>query len=263
MKKIILLFGILCFALFLMAQKKIVPKVSTITHKLGDDYTRIKIFQYGKKKDLVFINLHSDETTSIAGAENLLQTRGGLLIKLENNNQRNIMFRLNNSVFTFDPNRIFSQTGIENTLTRFKKISDEAMEEVKNFANHILELLPKEPHCVIALHNNTDGDLSVNSFLPGNQYETDAKNVYADKKQDPDDFFLTTDSVLFHQLSAEKYNMVLQDNLLVQQDGSLSVYFGEKNIRYLNCETEHGKTRQYEEMLNAALKYLGQKNSTD
>lgn len=261
MKKIILLFGTLCCALFLTAQKKFVPKISTIVHKLGDDRTRIKIFQYGKKNDIVFINLHSDETTSVTGAEKLLQTRGGLLIKLENNKKRNIGFSLDNIAYTFDPNRIFSQTGIEHTLSRFKNISNRAVTEVKKLANHILELLPKEPYCVIALHNNTNGNLSVNSFLPGNQYETDAKKVYANENQDPDDFFLTTDSILFHQLSAEKYNIVLQDNLLVQQDGSLSVYFGEKKICYLNCETEHGKTTQYEKMLNVALKYIGQRNN--
>jgi len=242
-----------------MAQKEIIPKVTTIIHKLGDEHTRIKIFQYGKKKDIVYINLHSDETTSVAGVEKLLQTRGGLLIKLENNNKRNISFRLQGNVYTFDPNRIFSKTGIEHTLERFKNTSNRATAEVEKFANRILDLLPKEPHCVIALHNNTEGNLSVTSFLPGNQYETDAKKVYADDSQDPDDFFLTTDSLLFEQLAAEKYNTVWQDNLLVQQDGSLSVYFGEKDICYLNCETEHGKTKQYEEMIRVALNHIGQR----
>lgn len=262
MKNLFLLITALCCASFLIAQKEIIPEISTVIHKLGDHNTRIKIFQYGKKKDIVFINLHSDETTSVAGVEKLLQTKGGLLIKLENNNKRNISFMLRGSVYTFDPNRIFSKTGIERTLERFKNISDEAIAEVEKFANHILKLLPKEPHCVIALHNNTEGNLSVTSFLPGNQYETDAKKVYADDDQDPDDFFLTTDSLLFEQLAAEKYNTVWQDNLLVQQDGSLSVYFGEKNICYLNCETEHGKVKQYEAMISAALKYMDQRKNS-
>ena len=259
MKRIFLLIAVLCCALFLMAQKAIIPKVTTVFHKLGDDHTRIKIFKYGKKKDVVFINLHSDETTSVAGVEKILQTQGGLLIKLENNNKRNISFRLQRSIYTFDPNRIFSKIGIEHTLERSKNISDRAIAEVEKFANHILKLIPKESQCIIALHNNTEGNLSVNSFLPGNQYETDAKKVYANDSQDPDDFFLTTDSLLFEQLAAEKYNIVWQDNLLVQQDGSLSVYSGEKGICYLNCETEHGKVKQYEDMINAALKYIGQK----
>lgn len=263
MKKTILFFCVLVSAFTLLAQKNIVPKVSTIVYKLGNDRIPIKLFQYGKKKDIVFINLHSDETTSVTAAKKFLQANGGLLIKLENNNKRNIRFRLNKKVFTFDPNRIFSKTGIKRTLARFNSINDNAVEEVNKFAIHILKLIPKESHCVIALHNNNEGGLSIHGFLPGNQYETDAKKVYADDAQDPDDFFLTTDSLLFEQLSAEKYNIVWQDNLLVQQDGSLSVYFGEKNTCYLNCETEHGKISQYAEMLKASLKYIDQrKNNT-
>ena len=243
----------------LPAQQKLVPRITTITHKLGDDHARIKIFKYGSRKDIVFINLHADETTSIAEAQKLLQQRGGTLVKLENNNQRNIRFKLKGSLYTFDPNRIFSKQGIAKTLAGFKNVNDLAVREVEKFASKILDLLPEETRCFIALHNNTDGNLSINSFLAGNEYARDAKKVYANEKQDPDDFFLTTDSLLFEQLSAEKYNTILQDNLNVQQDGSLSVYFGEKNICYLNCETEHGKAKQYEEMINAALRYAGSK----
>jgi hypothetical protein len=98
MKKIILFFTTLCCALSLIAQKKYIPKITTILHKLGNDHIQLKISQYGKNKDIVYINLHADETTSIAGAENFLQTRGGLLIKLENANKRNISFRLKGGI---------------------------------------------------------------------------------------------------------------------------------------------------------------------
>ena len=243
-----------------MAQKKNIPKATTIIHKLGDDHIRLKIFQYGKNKDIVFINLHADETTSVTATEKLLQTREGLLIKLENDNKRNISFKLDGGFYTVDPNRIFSRNGIRLSLSHFKNISNNAVAEVEKLATRILELLPKEPFTVIALHNNTDGNLSVKSFLPGNEYEKDAQKIYTDDSQDPDDFFLTTDSLLFYQLSAKKYNTVWQDNLRVQQDGSLSVYFGEKNICYLNCETEHRKLQQYEEMITVALKYISQRN---
>ena len=253
-----LLFLVFSFTLFLMAQKKNITQTNIIIHKLGDDYIRLKIFQYGKKKDIVFINLHAGETTSVTATEKLLQTGEGLLIKIENNNKRNIRFRLGISFYTFDPNRIFSQNGIRQALKGPNPISNKAIEEVEKFANHLLKLLTKEPYCIIALHNNTEGGFSVNSFLPGGEFETDARKVYTGEDQDPDDFFLTPDSILFHQLSSEKYNTVWQDNLRVQQDGSLSVYFGEKNICYLNCETEPGKLSQYKKMITVALKYIGQ-----
>lgn len=252
-----------CCAIDVMAQQKFVPVITTLTHQLGDDNVHIKLYQYGPDKDAVYINLHSDETTSVEAAKKLLETKGGLLIKLENGNKRNITFLLDGAVYAFDPNRIFSRAGIEHTLDRFKNKSENAIAEVEEFAAYILSHFPNDITCVIALHNNTEGNLSVNSYQPGNIYASDAKKVYANAKQDPDDFFLTTDSLLFEQLSREKYNTVWQDNLLVQQDGSLSVYCGEKNIRYLNCEAQHGKVRQHIQMLRVALKYIRPKSSKE
>jgi hypothetical protein len=48
----------------------------------------------------------------------------------------------------------------------------------------------------------------------------------------------------------------LQDNVKVNKDGSLSVYYGELNRRYINIETQHGKTTQYKEMLGKLMYFL-------
>lgn len=257
MKKIILLFSTFFYVLTTNSQEKYIPVISAHYYKLGDSQITIKLFQYGKKRDIVFVNLHDNEATSVTATKKLLQTKGGVLIKLENKNKRTIHFRLEGSYYTFDPNRIFSKAGIRQTLKRFNKtINNKAASEVEKFATRIINLFPKGTDCIIALHNNKEGGFSVSSYLTGEEYGTDAKKVYANESHDPDDFFLTTDSLLFHQLSLEKYNTVWQDNLLVRQDGSLSVYFGEKNFCYLNCETQFGKIKQYEEMLNIALKYI-------
>jgi hypothetical protein len=262
MKNILLLFAG-SFSIFtLLAQEKLIPKLAHVTHKLGDNRIRINIYKYGSRRDIVFINLHANETTSVNAAQKLLEIRGGILIALENDKKRNIGFNLNRRGYTFDPNRIFSRNGIRKTLAGFMNISEMAVNEVEKFASRIISILPQDSYCIIALHNNTDGNLSVNSFLEGNEYETDARQVYANEDQDPDDFFLTTDSLLYEQLSAEKYNIIWQDNLRVQQDGSLSVYAGEKNICYLNCETEHGKSKQYEEMIRTAWQYIDQKKNS-
>ena len=93
-------------------------------------------------------------------------------------------------------------------------------------------------------------------IMPGNIKETDAKKISVNAFRDADDLFLTTDSILFHQLSAKNYNCIWQDNENVSKDGSLSVYCGENGIRYLNCETEHGKTGQYLEMIMTASGYI-------
>jgi hypothetical protein len=256
MKNFYLTLVISCLVGCLPAQDKFSPRSTTLSHLMGDSTVRISVSAYGNRNDIVFINLHSDETTSVESAEKLLAKRGGLLIRIENNNKRNITFGLKGQSYTFDPNRMFSRKGIEASLGRFKNTGPEAVDEVEKLASRVIALIPGDNVCVVALHNNTEGRLSIQSYMPGNEYGADAQEVFANHHKDPDDFFLTTDSLLFQQVSSAQYNSVLQDNKMVQQDGSLSVYFGEKNKCYLNCETEHGKLETYNDMLSAAIRCI-------
>jgi hypothetical protein len=240
---------------------KYVAKVKTIYCKLGNSIIRLKTFQYGSAKDLVMINLHDDEMTSVIVAKKFLQANGGLLIKIENTNQRNINFWLADRSYTFDPNRMFSRRGISKSLEESGNVSDIAINEVEKFCKRILKLIPATPTCVIGLHNNTAAEFSITSYLPGSERATDAKQVYRNAFQDADDLFLTTDSLLYKQLSAAKYNVLWQDNTNAEKDGSLSIYCGEKNIRYLNCETQHGKVKQYTRMLTTASTYIERVNA--
>lgn len=225
------------------------PVVSTITHKLGDRNIKLTTLQYGDTKDIVYVSLHDDEVTSVTSVKRLLERQPGLLIRIENNKTRNIKFRLDGKYYTFDPNRMFSRVGIIQTLTMFGRVSLKAVDEIEKFANRVLQLIPENPACIIALHNNTNGKFSVNSYLPGNIREKDAKRLYINPEEDPDDVFLTTDSILFENLSFDNYNTILQDNENAKKDGSLSIYCGERGIRYVNCETEHGHDIQYQQMI--------------
>lgn len=264
MRKVLIFLAAIIWSFFAPAQMnngsvadtRLTPLVNTITHRLGDDEISIKTLQYGDTKDIVFISLHDNEATSVDGSKRILESRGGLLIQIGNNSKRNITFRLDGRSYTFDPNRIFSRNGIELTLKRFDNTGDKAATEIEVFADRLLQLIPKNSFCVIALHNNTNNDFSVQDYLPGKEKATDASQINIGTGKDADDFFLTTDSLLFQLLSAQDYNIILQDNQKATQDGSLSVYFGEKNIRYINCETEHGKLKQYEEMLGVAVQCL-------
>ena len=240
--------------------KKLIPKVSLVTYKLGSTDIELKMLQYGPGSNCVFINLHDDESTSVEGVASALENYGGTLITIENNGKRNIQFRYHGKNYSVDPNRIFSRTGIRKTLALPEIANQKLIDEVEKFASRILKLLPAETKFVVALHNNTNGNLSVSEYLPGSKREKDAKKVFVAAGQDPDDFFLTTDSLFFQHLSAGNFNSVLQDNITVEQDGSLSVYFSGKDISYLNCETEHGKLSQCEKMIAAALQYITAKN---
>jgi hypothetical protein len=232
------------------------PAEKTILHKLGDRTISFKVVQYGQSVSTCCINLHDDEKTAVQAARSVLEQTGGVLIKIENNARRIISFPFKGVVYSFDPNRIFSRAGIDVTLQAKGKKNPLAIMEVEKFAAHLLELIPDSASCVVALHNNTDGDFSVKTYKNGGKRQNDAKEVYEDNWQDADDIALTTDEILFNQMSAFGYNSILQDNVKVNKDGSLSVYYGEQNKRYINIETQHGKTVQYKEMLSKLLYFL-------
>jgi hypothetical protein len=225
----------------------------TIFYDLAGTIVPIKIQQYREKNDIVFINLHDDEITSVDAAKRVLEEYGGLLIEVENNAQRNIRFKLDRYVYNVDPNRIFSQEGIKKSLDQPGRISCKAVDEVEKLGQRIIQLIPEEAKCIIALHNNAPDLFSVTEYAPGNKRSVDCKKVYINAEQDADDFFLTTDNHLYEKLADKGYNTILQDNKYCTEDGSLSVYCGKKNIRYVNCETEHGKAEQYYEMMKALI----------
>ena len=238
------------------------PAEKIITHKLGDKIISLKVVQYGDVLNNCCINLHDDETTAVKAARTVLEQKGGLLIKIENNAQRMISFPFKGVTYSFDPNRIFSKKGIGLTLKAKGKINPLAIAEVEKFATLLLQLIPDSATCIIALHNNSDGDFSVKTYQAGGTRQLDAKQVYADNWQDVDDIALTTDETLFNQMSAFGYNSILQDNIKVKKDGSLSVYYGELNRRYINIETQHGKTVQYKEMLEKLIYFLEEEKKT-
>ncbi len=230
----------------------------TIFYNLAGNIVPIKITQYGERADIVFINLHDDEITSVDAAKRVLEEYGGLLIEVENNAQRNILFKLDRYFFKVDPNRIFSEEGIKKSLEQLGRTSDKAVDEVEKLGQRIVQLIPEETTCIIALHNNTPDLFSVTEYAAGNIRSVDSKKVYINTEQDTDDFFLTTDNNLYEKIANKGFNTILQDNKNCTEDGSLSVYCGRRNIRYVNCETEHGKTEQYYEMMKALMVVLYQ-----
>jgi hypothetical protein len=202
------------------------------------------------------INLHDNETTSVKAARAWLEEHGGLLIKFENNNQRTIRFNFKGQRYEFDPNRIYTREGITATMNEFGRFTEAAADAVEQFAARVLQLIPEKNTCIVALHNNTDGLFSVTSYLPGHEREGDARMVTAQPEQDADDIFLTTDSLLYGELAGAGYNSIWQDKDHVKKDGSLSVYCAQKGLRYLNCETQHGKVEQYAAMIKVFGTYL-------
>jgi len=139
-------------------------------------------------------------------------------------------------------------------------MSQKAADEIARLGERILDLIPEKTKCIVALHKNTPAQFSATDYALKNKRSSDSKKVYLNPEKDTDDFFLTTDPYLYESLADKKFNTILQDNKRCAEDGSLSVYCGKKNIRYVNCETEHGKTDQYYDMLTQLTLILSNKN---
>ncbi len=227
-----------------------------IYYQLGETQIPIHIHQFGDKNEFVFINVHDNEFTSVEAALPVLQKTGGLLIRIENDGERVIRFRFRGSRFGFDPNRMFSDTGILETMKDQGRFDEAAAAEIDRFAERFLSLIPANSRYLVALHNNTNGGFSINSYQAGGEYEKDALKIHRNPKEDPDDLVLTTNEKIYRVSVKLGYNSILQDNLHATRDGSLSIWAGENNWKYLNLETEHGKMGKYREMLSALVKKL-------
>lgn len=235
------LFIILTYILSLAAcpQQKAKPQVEKLRFPLGDKEVVFTKTVYKNAGDTIFLQLHDNELTAEASVLEYISDAGGVLLSIENEGSRNVSFTLQNTSYTFDPNRIFTAAGLQATLQRLGDSSPEAMAAVKAFADSILNHLPQSA-LIIAVHNNTDENFSINSYVSDTTYMRDAAAVHTNPSHDVDDFFLTTDTGLYSQLVALNYNTILQNNEGATDDGSLSVYLGKKGIRYVNVEAEHG-----------------------
>ncbi len=226
-----------------------IPQVTTETYTLGDMTVLLKIVEYGPGP--IFYALHENESTSVTAAGNILPNYGGTVIEVLHGGGRRISFTMQGRVYSFDPNRIFSDRGIRATLG--SGYSAEAHSAVATLSNALVRHLEGGP--VIALHNNTNASYSIASYQAGGQYETDAAQVNRVPGVDVDNFFFTTESYLFSALSAKGFNVVLQSKN-VRDDGSLSVYAAQKNIPYVNVEAQHGSVAAQQQMLVELLNIM-------
>ena len=259
MQKIILLLTYLWISVFCFSQTNsslYTPVTTSYYFDWGKDSTEILLTQYGTRRGLVMVHLHDDEVSSAEAAKKILAQTGGLLIELENNGKRLVSFRKGGKKFQFDPNRIFTAKGRSQNVHFLNKIvTPEAMRLVKAFSAFILKKIPKAVVTLVAVHNNQNGNYSINSYKSG----AHSKNVlkwYKNPKHDPDNFFIVNNNEMFKRIKKQGFNAVLQNSVNAIDDGSLSIYYGKKNLVYVNIETEKGDLDEQVEMLNAIFNIL-------
>lgn len=226
---------------------------------LGED-TRVIIMPICKKKlpGIWFVHVHEDESTAADAAFEFIDSTGlGCFVTLKHGMGRNISFNMKGKTYKFDPNRIYTAEGRKATLEKFGAYSDSAFAAVSALSNFLISNYIDSNLLIVALHNNTnDGGLTIKSYQKGGDYQKDASKVFVNKNEDPDDFFYTTSLRAFDFFKQKGFNVLLQNNATVTDDGSLSVYAGMQRIDYINIEAEHLKKDQQKKMLAAAMDYI-------
>ena len=185
--------------------------------------------------------------------------QGGRLIELQHSGERNVEFSLRDTSYSFDPNRMFTAVGVDTTLARRGRLTPAAHQAVSAFADSVLALIGfYDLSTIITVHNNTDERYSAREYMEAGPYAQDARFVHVAAGSDADDFFFVTTEELYNDLRDAGFNVVMQDNALVTDDGSLSVLAGQAGIPYVNAEAQHGHFEEQRRMLAHLDEYLAE-----
>jgi len=200
--------------------------------------------------EINYILIHGDEETA------------RMLLKNHINNNNNKAFVIKSKTrevplgsTIVDPNRLFSNIGARRALKNFKSDWDGdeldnlliALEEERE--KFLFDIFPDKGGLLIALHNNFRG-YSVKDEL------NDSELYSIKKDENPRDFILCTNVSDYQKLKDGPYNVVLQNIMKKNNNGSLSWAAIEYGVRYINIETRLGWLSQQRKMLQFVEKRL-------
>ena len=236
----------------------ITPSCVASTPMLRRQVRNSVVTDFQKGARACVLHLHGEERTALAVGKEIRGRRCVNFMHLDTT-KRHIDFEFTVSGVEFagqaDPNRIFTAKGrktkaILETHPKKKSAAADAIDDtkVKTAAEQVLQefadqtLVPKIDECrkdaeqadaslpVMALHNNEnltpDKDVASTERSP-NPSKGDPSN--------PSDFMLVTQKADFDALKG-KHNVILQENPVDPDDGSLSVLLA--GSRYVNVEKE-------------------------
>ncbi len=215
---------------------------------LGRD---VKVYFSGVPQSQVLLyNMHDNENTSATAGRIVSREYGGEYFELMHEGKRLISFAWNEDSIHIDPNRIYTDAGIWAQLEKNKSSDTIAFLAIQSWRNSLLTILDiQHRELVIALHNNTNQHYGYKSYMPGEEFENEAASLHRGSLKDKDDFYFVTDPGIMELLETGKYNVVLQANNTMTDDGSLSVYCAQAGIPYVNVEAQHNRLLRQMKML--------------
>lgn len=127
---------------------------TSTTFKLG---TKTCTANYRANENAVatLLSLHDNENTAVLAFENLPTEIKFNLFEMQQANERLFQYQEDGKDYLFDPNRIFSDGGIKNTL---KPYNAKVASKIKDFAFAFLKKyrLKNPDKYLISIHNNTN-----------------------------------------------------------------------------------------------------------
>ncbi len=249
----------LCFLFIYLCSCQKKDDVQLIELFAGETKLLLEVKTKDENSSLVFINLHDDEVTSTEAFNSFYEDCNCRFYHLMNNRRRNIVFSVNHHDGEFDPNGIFSSTGIERQLKKHHYFNPKSEAAVKKFSEDFLATLDLNSHdFVVSLHNNSDGNFSVQSYVADTSRSEGALEFNLSPNRDEDDFFIVTKREFFESFRKQDFNVVLLNPTSPEDDGSLSDYCNKHGIDYINVEAEDGHLEEQKKMIETALLLFGE-----
>jgi len=230
-------------------------KIMNKTIKLAKTKIELKQVKQAKNNDILFLNIHQDEQTSIDAIQVFSKDIPLNFAYFNHKKTRRIKYQIGKNTFTVDPNRIYTKEGREKTIESEHQITLRSKMVAKKLAKEIIQLI-SHYQTIVTLHNNSDVNYSIKSYLPNGDEAENTAEVYINPNMDADDFIYTTEKRFFDYLKNANYNVILQDNTHFVNDGSLSVYCGIKGIPYINIEAQLGHFNEQLELIKVIYEML-------
>lgn len=202
-----------------------------------------------------FLHLHANEATAFEVTREMVERCGGRLLSLRTQNHQDRLVAFPGSGIHFDPNRIFSEEGIHDTLREYNHpcdVGDELIRAIGILAKDILQLALLQPgqlSPLVAVHNNCGGDYSISCYRAGGVFREFVADYHLGEPHAPYEFFLTTSHRVYGFLRAQEFNVVLLNG--IDQPGSLSAYCLQHGVPYVNIEAKEGNAHAQRRMLLA------------
>lgn len=212
------------------------------------------------QKPWAFLAPHENENIVNDYVAEKIKQHGGVFVILRQNGERHIQLSINGQAYEVDPNRIFTDIGRKNTLSRLNPeldassvVFDKALLRAESLANFIMNTMGTEQaESWVAIHNNTNGydddgkngrgTVSIKRYQKRLESGANFLIRVHDANIDEDNLFFITEASDFTIMAEANWNVVLQNPEVAndpdEDDGSLSVLAEMRDKRYINVEAE-------------------------